>query len=98
MAAIKTAADQNRAALGPIAILVNITSCSVQIGSPAQCHCVSSEGGLMGVLGRMAQPEVVAAMALFFVSDQASITTGANFNNDGGWTAMRGISVQPVQQ
>lgn len=103
-AAIKAAADQTRAALGPIAILVNnagiapftpfldtdddlfdkvirinlrgpwlvtkeclpdmlaagwgrvinITSSSVQSGSPAQGHYVSSKGGLMGMTKTLA--------------------------------------------
>jgi 2-hydroxycyclohexanecarboxyl-CoA dehydrogenase len=103
-AAIKAAADQTRAALGPVAILVNnagiapfnafldtdddlfdkvirinlkgpwlmtkevlpdmlsagwgrvinITSSSVQTGSPAQGHYVSSKGGLMGMTKALA--------------------------------------------
>jgi 3-oxoacyl-[acyl-carrier protein] reductase len=48
----------------------------------------------LGVLGRMAQPEEMAHMALFLASDDASFATGATFNNDAGWTAMSGISVQ----
>ncbi|MES2157999.1 MAG: SDR family oxidoreductase [Pseudomonadota bacterium] len=48
----------------------------------------------MGVLGRMAQPEEMAMMALFLASDEASFATGSIFNNDAGWTAMSGISVQ----
>lgn len=48
----------------------------------------------MGVLGRMAQPEEMAMMALFLASDEASFATGGVFNNDAGWTAMSGISVQ----
>lgn len=48
----------------------------------------------MGVLGRMAQPEEMASMALFLASDDSSFATGSAFNNDGGWTAMSGISVQ----
>jgi NAD(P)-dependent dehydrogenase (short-subunit alcohol dehydrogenase family) len=48
----------------------------------------------MGVLGRMAQPEEMAMMALFLASDESSFATGAAFNNDAGWTAMSGISVQ----
>ncbi|MBB5686697.1 SDR family NAD(P)-dependent oxidoreductase [Sphingobium boeckii] len=48
----------------------------------------------MGVLGRMARPEEMAMMALFLASDEASFATGAAFNNDAGWTAMSGISVQ----
>lgn len=48
----------------------------------------------MGVLGRMALPEEMAQMALFLASDEASFATGATFNNDAGWTAMSGISVQ----
>jgi 3-oxoacyl-[acyl-carrier protein] reductase len=48
----------------------------------------------MGVLGRMAQPEEMAQMALFLASDDSSFATGATFNNDAGWTVMSGISVQ----
>lgn len=48
----------------------------------------------MGVLGRMAEPEEMARMALFLASDEASFATGAAFNNDAGWTAMSGISVE----
>jgi NAD(P)-dependent dehydrogenase (short-subunit alcohol dehydrogenase family) len=48
----------------------------------------------MGVLGRMAQPEEMARMALFLASDDSSFATGAAFNNDAGWSAMSGISVQ----
>jgi NAD(P)-dependent dehydrogenase (short-subunit alcohol dehydrogenase family) len=48
----------------------------------------------MGVLGRFGLPEEMAMMALFLASDEASFATGAVFNNDAGWTAMSGISVQ----
>lgn len=50
--------------------------------------------GRMGVLGRMAQPEEMAQMALFLASDDSSFATGATFNNDAGWTVMSGIAVQ----
>jgi len=50
----------------------------------------------MGVLGRMAEPEEMARMALFLASDEASFATGSTFNNDGGWSAMSGISVQAL--
>ena len=49
----------------------------------------------LGVLGRFAVPEEMAMMALFLASDEASYATGGVFNNDGGWTAMSGLSVQP---
>lgn len=52
----------------------------------------------MGVLGRLAQPRDMAAMALFLASDDSAFATGAEFINDGGWTAMSGISVQPWTQ
>ncbi len=48
----------------------------------------------MGVLGRMAQPEEMAQMALFLASDESSFATGADFINDAGWMAMSGINVQ----
>ena len=48
----------------------------------------------MGVLGRMAEPEEMAMMALFLASDESSFATGGVFNNDAGWTAMSGIAVQ----
>jgi NAD(P)-dependent dehydrogenase (short-subunit alcohol dehydrogenase family) len=37
---------------------------------------------------RLAQPEEIAATALFLASDESSFVTGAAFSVDGGWTAM----------
>jgi 2-keto-3-deoxy-L-fuconate dehydrogenase len=37
---------------------------------------------------RLAQPEEIAAAALFLASDESSFVTGAAFSIDGGWTAM----------
>lgn len=116
-AAIKAAADQTRAALGPVAILVNnagiapfnafldtdddlfdkvirinlkgpwlmtkevlpdmlsagwgrvinITSSSVQTGSPAQGHYVSSKGGLMGMTKALALEYAAAGVTFNMV-------------------------------
>lgn len=38
-------------------------------------------------LGRMAQPEEIAAAALYLASDESAFVTGTDFIIDGGWTA-----------
>jgi NAD(P)-dependent dehydrogenase (short-subunit alcohol dehydrogenase family) len=40
----------------------------------------------ISVLGRMAEPEEIAKVALFLASDDSSFATGAPFIIDGGWT------------
>jgi 2-keto-3-deoxy-L-fuconate dehydrogenase len=41
-------------------------------------------------IGRMAQPEEIAALALFLCSDEASFITGSNYPIDGGFLNIRG--------
>jgi NAD(P)-dependent dehydrogenase (short-subunit alcohol dehydrogenase family) len=90
--------------LGPHGIRVN-TLCPGATETPmarAQREEMAREGlptsytliDRMGVLGRMARPEEMAAMALFLASDDSSFATGADFVNDAGWMAMSGIKVQ----
>lgn len=38
-------------------------------------------------VGRMAQPEEIAAAALYLASDESAFVTGTDFIIDGGWTA-----------
>jgi NAD(P)-dependent dehydrogenase (short-subunit alcohol dehydrogenase family) len=38
-------------------------------------------------MGRLGQPEEIAAMITFLASDEASFVTGAEFVVDGGYTA-----------
>ncbi|WP_033925885.1 SDR family NAD(P)-dependent oxidoreductase [Sphingomonas sp. 35-24ZXX] len=90
--------------LGPFGIRVN-TLCPGATETPlaARQHREMEAAGLptsseiigrMGVLGRMADPMEMAQMALFLASDDSAFATGADFVNDGGWTAMSGIRVQ----
>jgi 2-keto-3-deoxy-L-fuconate dehydrogenase len=41
-------------------------------------------------IGRMAQPEEIAALALYLCSDEASFITGADYPIDGGFFNLRG--------
>jgi NAD(P)-dependent dehydrogenase (short-subunit alcohol dehydrogenase family) len=38
-------------------------------------------------IGRLGQPEEIASMVRYLVSDEAAFVTGSLFNIDGGWTA-----------
>ena len=37
--------------------------------------------------GRMAQPEEIAAAALYLAADESAMVTGSTLMVDGGWTA-----------
>ena len=41
-------------------------------------------------IGRMAEPEEVASLALFLCSNEASFITGADYPLDGGFFNLRG--------
>jgi NAD(P)-dependent dehydrogenase (short-subunit alcohol dehydrogenase family) len=41
-------------------------------------------------IGRMAEPEEVASLALFLCSDEASFITGVDYPLDGGFSNLRG--------
>jgi NAD(P)-dependent dehydrogenase (short-subunit alcohol dehydrogenase family) len=48
----------------------------------AYCEMASTQA-----LGRMAQPEEIAAAALYLASDASAFVTGTDFIIDGGWSA-----------
>ncbi len=39
-------------------------------------------------MGRLGQPEEIAAIALYLASDDSKFTTGQSFHIDGGWSAL----------
>ncbi|MFF3567604.1 SDR family NAD(P)-dependent oxidoreductase [Nocardia jiangxiensis] len=78
--------------LGPLGIRVNsihpgiISTPLVQTVGPARIARLQRTVGRQP-LGRMGEPQEIAAMALFLASDEASYCTGAQFTVDGGHLA-----------
>jgi 3alpha(or 20beta)-hydroxysteroid dehydrogenase len=58
---------------------------------PGQVHTDMNPRGPSGIpIGRMAQPEDIAALLVFLASDESSFVTGAEYVIDGGETAVPG--------
>lgn len=54
---------------------------------------IIEEWGKMHPVGRVGQPEEVAELAAFLVSDKAAFITGAEFRIDGGMMAALGVTL-----
>ena len=64
-----------------------------QGGFPLDGKTAIVTGGGSGIgraIGRMGEPEEVAALALFLCSDEASFITGVDYLLDGGFINLRG--------
>ncbi|GAB5454177.1 MAG: dihydroanticapsin 7-dehydrogenase [Henriciella sp.] len=59
----------------------------VNEGTVEKASDVEAMIGALTPVGRIAEPEEIANMALFLASDESSYVTGAEFLVDGGWTA-----------
>lgn len=78
---------------GPHGIRANCLSPGV-IDTPGTAAQLAQPGAreamaAVSPLGRIGQPEDVAAAALFLASDESSFVTGAELVVDGGWTVSR---------
>ena len=56
-------------------------------GAVEKASDVEAMIGALTPIGRIAEPNEIANMALFLASDESSYVTGAEFLVDGGWTA-----------
>ena len=85
--AIDHAGDNIRAnSLCPGSVDTPMLRASAELFSPDDPNSALKEWGGLHTLGRIAQPEEMAQVALFLVSDAASFITGAAIVADGGLT------------
>jgi NAD(P)-dependent dehydrogenase (short-subunit alcohol dehydrogenase family) len=80
------------ALLGPDGIRVNAV-CPGAVDTPLLAPLLAIPGATENItshtpLGRLAQPEDIAMVVRFLLSDQAAYITGASLNVDGGMTAV----------
>ena len=64
-----------------------------QVADQARSHGIGEEEVLEKIMltraavRRLIEPEEVAALVAFLVSEEAGMVTGASYTMDGGWTA-----------
>ena len=64
-----------------------------QVADQARAHGIGAEEVLEKIMltkaavKRLIEPEEVAGLVAFLVSDEAGMVTGASYTMDGGWTA-----------
>jgi NAD(P)-dependent dehydrogenase (short-subunit alcohol dehydrogenase family) len=75
------------AELGPMGITVNAIAPGGILTEMATSEDISAFAGRLAIK-RIGKPEEIAAAVAYLVSDEASYTTGATLNVDGGWLAM----------